>query len=96
MAMSIIDISTPTKIWNQSGANIAHAIISKRLMMNHLDPKKAFERVLESGPFDDPYISWYPHRWFLQYCEDGSKVLALEAWRCTPTLFEEYKAELGG
>lgn len=64
--------------------------------MDHLDPKKAFERVLNEGPFDDPYISWYPYRWYLAPREDGSKVLALEPWRCVSTYFEQYTVDRDG
>ena len=54
-----------------------------------MDAKDAYARLLNDGSFDDPYISWYPYRWY--FAPDG--VMCCEPWRGIPRRFEDYRKE---
>lgn len=55
-----------------------------------MSPESAYEKIKDSGPFDDPYISWYPHRWHWFEFEPGKFCLALSPWRTSPTLYKQF------
>ena len=51
-----------------------------------LKPEEAYRRLRASGPFDDPTVSWCPHRWYF----DADGVLCCQPWRCIPTRYPEF------
>jgi len=54
-----------------------------------MKPEEAYKRLIESGPFDDPSVTWYPYRWYWHE-EDGKFYAAVQAWRSIPTIFYDF------
>lgn len=52
-----------------------------------MSPAAAFQRVTETGPFDDPTHAWYPCRWYL----DPDGVLCRTLWRAPTVRYPEHR-----
>ncbi|RYF78905.1 MAG: hypothetical protein EOO39_00025 [Cytophagaceae bacterium] len=54
-----------------------------------MKPADAYRRLIESGPFDDPLVSWCATRWHW-VAREGKQVLCCTPWRSVGKDYPEF------
>jgi hypothetical protein len=56
-----------------------------------MKPEEAYKRLIESGPFDDPTVSWHSHRWYWHSGVLRERFLAVVSWGGIPSIYTQFR-----